>query len=118
MTTPLPTPPGWYPDPSGVPGTRYFDGGDWTDQCAPSMPSQAQSHFLMCPRCHSNEVRVQVVEKVRTKRRGPFMWLLWIVLGLLTCGLILVIPLITNSKTISKTQRVAVCQTCGHTWRP
>jgi hypothetical protein len=28
MTPPLP--PGWYPDPSGAPGKRYFDGHDWT----------------------------------------------------------------------------------------
>src|SRR5213593_1145896 len=28
MTVPLP--PGWYPDPSGAPGKRYFDGRDWT----------------------------------------------------------------------------------------
>jgi TM2 domain-containing protein/uncharacterized protein DUF2510 len=31
MTVPLPAP-GWYPDPSGVPGQRYFDGASWTDQ--------------------------------------------------------------------------------------
>jgi len=28
MTVPLP--PGWYPDASGAPGKRYFDGRDWT----------------------------------------------------------------------------------------
>lgn len=33
MTTPLP-PPGWYPDPSGAPGLRYFDGRDWTEHRA------------------------------------------------------------------------------------
>lgn len=37
MTTPLP--PGWYPDPSGAPAQRYFDGTKWTDQLSPlSMP--------------------------------------------------------------------------------
>ena len=25
------TPAGWYPDPSGQPGQRYFDGTNWTD---------------------------------------------------------------------------------------
>jgi Protein of unknown function (DUF2510) len=24
-------PAGWYPDPSGTPGQRYFDGTDWTE---------------------------------------------------------------------------------------
>jgi hypothetical protein len=27
--------PGWYPDPSGAPTQRYFDGTKWTDQLAP-----------------------------------------------------------------------------------
>jgi Domain of unknown function (DUF4352)/Protein of unknown function (DUF2510) len=29
-TVTTPTPPGWYPDPSGAPGTRYWDGKSWT----------------------------------------------------------------------------------------
>lgn len=29
------TPPGWYPDPSGAPGQRYWDGLQWTDHAAP-----------------------------------------------------------------------------------
>ncbi len=32
MTQPAP---GWYPDPSGNPGQRYYDGAQWTDQHAP-----------------------------------------------------------------------------------
>ncbi|WP_044109731.1 DUF2510 domain-containing protein [Mycobacterium canettii] len=28
-------PPGWYPDPSGAPGTRYWDGVGWTPHRAP-----------------------------------------------------------------------------------
>jgi peptidoglycan/LPS O-acetylase OafA/YrhL len=31
MTTPQQTPPGWYPDPSGNGGQRYWDGSQWTD---------------------------------------------------------------------------------------
>ena len=30
-----PSSPGWYPDPSGIPTQRYFDGTRWTDQLAP-----------------------------------------------------------------------------------
>jgi len=37
MTAPLPQP-GWYPDPSGEPGQRYFDGRDWTEHWAPAHP--------------------------------------------------------------------------------
>ena len=32
------TPPGWYPDPSGAPGQRYFDGTDWTERRAAGQP--------------------------------------------------------------------------------
>lgn len=32
------TPPGWYPDPSGRPGTRWWDGGAWTEHVGPVPP--------------------------------------------------------------------------------
>lgn len=32
------TEPGWYPDPSGAPGQRYFDGSQWTDRAAGHQP--------------------------------------------------------------------------------
>jgi len=38
MSYPAPTPqPGWYPDPSGGPGQRYFDGHQWTITAPPSI---------------------------------------------------------------------------------
>jgi hypothetical protein len=30
--------PGWYPDPSGAPGQRYFDGRQWTENRVPAVP--------------------------------------------------------------------------------
>ena len=27
--------PGWYPDPTGTPQLRFFDGSDWTEQVGP-----------------------------------------------------------------------------------
>jgi len=35
MSGPGTAPAGWYPDPSGAPGLRYFDGRDWTQHQAP-----------------------------------------------------------------------------------
>jgi Protein of unknown function (DUF2510) len=32
---------GWFPDPSGQPGQRYFDGQQWTQLCAPPPPWSA-----------------------------------------------------------------------------
>jgi hypothetical protein len=39
MSYPAPAPqPGWYPDPSGGPGQRYFDGRQWTLHAPPPPP--------------------------------------------------------------------------------
>src|SRR5690349_23884053 len=36
MTTP-PTPAGWYPDPDGTGGQRYWDGAAWTEHRSPAV---------------------------------------------------------------------------------
>lgn len=72
---------------------------------------------MVCPRCGSENVRVQIVTDVKTTHRGCFGWLCWILLAICTLGLIIIIPLITNSKTESHSHAVAVCQNCGHRWR-
>jgi amino acid permease len=72
---------------------------------------------MKCPRCGGTNVLVQAVTEVNTKHRGFLGWLLWILLACCTFGLILIIPLITNSKTRSRTFTEAVCQTCGNRWR-
>jgi hypothetical protein len=40
MTTP-PTPAGWYPDPDGSGGQRYWDGSGWTEHRSPATPEPA-----------------------------------------------------------------------------
>jgi len=72
---------------------------------------------MKCPKCGSENVSVQAVTDVKTKHRGCLGWCLWILLAVCTLGLILIIPLITNSKTKSKTHSEAVCQNCGHRWK-
>src|SRR3954468_15823525 len=37
MTSSMP-PPGWYPNPSGEPGQRYWDGHNWTIENVPPKP--------------------------------------------------------------------------------
>ena len=72
---------------------------------------------MNCPKCHSENVIIQAVTETKTKHRGCFGWFLWILLAICTVGLIIIIPLITNSRTKSKTHTEAVCQTCGKRWR-
>lgn len=71
---------------------------------------------MVCPKCGSDFVTVQAITEIRTKRRGCLGWFFWILLAICTCGLILLIPLITNSKTKSRTHTEAICQNCGHRW--
>lgn len=72
---------------------------------------------MICPKCGSENVTVQAVTNVKTKRRGCIGWCLWILLACCTLGSILIIPLLTNSKTKSKTHSEAVCQNCGNRWK-
>lgn len=65
--------------------------------------------MLTCKYCGSSNVNVQAIEK--KKKRGILMSLLWILIACCTCGLALLIPLLT--KKGSKTQSVIVCQDCG-----
>ena len=69
-----------------------------------------------CPKCGSTEITFQAVSDVSTQRRGCLGWLIWIILAICTFGLIIIIPLITNSKNKTKVHTVAICQHCGHRW--
>lgn len=68
---------------------------------------------MNCPKCGSNNVSVQAVNEV--KGRGCLGSAIWILLAIFTCGLILLIPLLTKSK--GKTKTYAICQNCGHRWK-
>jgi len=72
---------------------------------------------MVCPKCQSSNVNVQAITNIKTKHRGCLGWCFWILLACCTLGLILIIPLLTNSKTKSKTHTEGICQNCGHRWR-
>ena len=115
---PQTVPAGWFPDPNGQPVSRWWDGTAWTDhvQPLPTPAARSAGSGLSCSRCHSSNVVVQAVTESKTVHRGCFGWTLWILLAVFTLGLILIIPLLTNSKTRSNTKYVAICQNCGKRW--
>ena len=47
MRTPPVPPPGWYPDPSGVPGRRYWDGWRWNLAVSSPPPPKKNSNALL-----------------------------------------------------------------------
>lgn len=71
---------------------------------------------MRCPKCGSTNVVSNSVSVAKTERRGCLSWTLWILLALCTFGLILIIPIITNNRVVSKVKVVHVCQDCGNSW--
>lgn len=69
---------------------------------------------MKCSRCGSNNLQIINQTKAITKRRGCLMWIIWLLLAMCTFGLILIIPLLTNSKIKSKNKMIAVCMNCGN----
>ena len=72
---------------------------------------------MRCRRCGNEHVLIQAVTETRTKHRGCVGWFFWILLACITLGLIIIIPLLTNTKTRSKTHTEAICQNCGKRWK-
>lgn len=68
---------------------------------------------MKCKYCGSENVETQVVSVA--KKRGCLSAIMWLLLGLCTCGLIWIIPLLT--KKGSKTQTYVVCQNCGKRYK-
>jgi DNA-directed RNA polymerase subunit M/transcription elongation factor TFIIS len=72
---------------------------------------------IICPKCGSHNCILQSETDVKIKRRGCLGWIWWIFLAFCTLGLILIIPLLTNSKVKTKHKTITICQNCGHKWK-
>ena len=88
-------------------------------------PSQRQSG-ITCPRCHSTNVNVQVINQVHLKNvhHGCAWWLFvgwwwlpvkWIFFTVPALIIKLLKP--KKQKIVNHVHNVAVCQSCGHSWR-
>jgi len=84
MTQPSPLP-GWYPDPSGVPGQRYWDGQKW----GPKAPAQQQPQVVI-----NNTNTVATPAPVYFNASPSHA--LHLILTLLTCGMWLPIWIIVS----------------------
>ena len=81
---------------------------------------------MICPKCNSQNVNVQVVNEVKLKNqhRSLIWWLIigwwWIPVKWIYFTLFaLIFKLFSHKKqkAINKQVKTAVCQNCGNTWR-
>lgn len=76
MTAPLP-PPGWYRDPAGQPGWRWFDGNDWTNLSSDSAnqpaPAKSASFLRRLMRPYILVFRIYLVSQILWL--GPFIFI-------------------------------------------
>ena len=81
---------------------------------------------MICPRCRSTNVSVQVVNQPKLKEKRPgILW--WLLIGwwwVPTKWLLLFVPALLvklfapkRYKLKNKTVTLCVCQHCGRTWR-
>lgn len=77
---------------------------------------------MTCPKCRSEDVNIQIIQtggKTRTKRMGCLYGIGRGLLIVCTCGLWLLFgKKKSTSKTSFRNEKVAVCQRCGHQFRP
>ncbi len=80
---------------------------------------------MKCPKCNSENVNVQMVTEsiLKNKHHGCLWWILigwWLEFCLwffLTIPRLLIALFVPKKKElVSKQNKVAVCQNCGHSW--
>ena len=69
--------------------------------------------MLQCKKCKSNNITVTAVAE--QKKRGCLGACMWLVLSIITLGMLIWVPLIMRKG--SKTKSYAICQDCGYRWK-
>lgn len=80
-----------------------------------------EKNKLVCKKCGSENIQVQKISAQVKKKKGLMYWSIgWLIdLGLwlfLTLPR-LIIQIFKPTKTVTKTDTVAVCQNCGNDWK-
>lgn len=81
---------------------------------------------MVCPKCKSENVNVQITNrvKVKTKHHGLFWWLFigfwWVPIKWMFFTLPALLFAIfgrKKQKVVNKEIKTCVCQSCGHSWK-
>jgi len=77
--------------------------------------------MAVCPKCGSSNISFQVVQTgavTNTKKKGCLFGIGRLILIVCTCGLWLLFgKKQSKSKTTISTEKIAICQNCGHQWK-
>jgi len=103
-TSPNPTAAGWYPDPSGAPVQRYFDGSDWTQHWAPLVSDAEREEQLNV--AVANDVALGARVLSRSRFQAVLLYsgglsgaahVVFALLSIFTCGLFLIVWIIAGA---------------------
>jgi DNA-directed RNA polymerase subunit M/transcription elongation factor TFIIS len=82
---------------------------------------------MKCRKCGSEDVRVEFVQEQRMKEKKRKTFLYWVTVGWFVEPMLwffLTMPKLIwelfkprKYKMTTKTQKMAVCQSCGHSWK-
>ena len=76
---------------------------------------------MLCKKCGSENINIQAVTETKTKGKGLIYWLFWVWFDMIIWIFLfvprLIIGLLKGKKTISKTYKMAICQSCGNSWK-
>ena len=77
---------------------------------------------MKCPQCGSENVTVQAVPIIKKKKHGALYWLCFVWLFDMLIWIFaflprLIIALLKRDRYVTKVASVAVCQSCGKSWR-
>lgn len=76
---------------------------------------------MKCRKCGSANTSIQAVTETKTKGKGLMYWIFWVWFDFLIWIFMflprLIIGLLSKSKVTSKTYKMAICQSCGYSWK-
>ncbi len=88
-------PAGWYPDPSGQPMLRWWDGSRWGEQTQPAPPPGAMEH-LAAPQTASGHPMAQPPAAAKGARRRPAFGIVIVTIVLIAAGFAVAVPLLSS----------------------
>jgi hypothetical protein len=107
-------PPGWYPDPSGAPGQRYFDGSNWTEHTTASLSLEQRTERLEAVIAgHYRMARIESLTPtqatlVLSEGTSGSTHVVFALLTIFTCGLFGIIWLIVAASSPEKRAHISI----------